>query len=133
MTSWQTKEREAWQCHAAGLNHVKQKQHGWMVSYPDPAKSYDVLIVANGHGAALLERETLELCAVWSLGGGLLPRISNAAVAMGAEWLSCYDAGLVQMYQECGWEVVSRDPFDPLYAPADWPGTCFPDYVTMRR
>lgn len=154
MTSWQLKEREAWQAHAAGLNRVKQKQYGWMVDLPNPAKSYDVIVVANGQGGALVERETLELCSVWSLGGGLLPRISRAAVEMGAEWLSCYDAGLVRMYEECGWVVTQRHPFDPLQAPADWPGNLCqnrlcsngylsacdcrssamtPDYVVMRR
>lgn len=113
-----------------GLAKVKANHpHAWMVGAPADNDKHTYL-VSNGRAGFVLADK--QLVGVWSLGGGLLPRIVTLARCVGAEWLSCYDAGLVQLYEKCGCTVTGRAAFDPAFAPADWPGNVFPDYVTMR-
>ncbi|AUZ94764.1 hypothetical protein HOR97_gp01 [Agrobacterium phage Atu_ph03] len=40
---------------------------------------------------------------------------------------------MVEQYERLGYKVHSRHPFNPAFAPADWPGIETPDYVVMRR
>ena len=112
-----------------GLRKAQAGQYGWMVDTPDTAK-YPPFLVQNGRAGFCMAGK--QLVGVWSSGGNRLPRIITLARAVGAEWLSCYDAGLVRLYEECGCVVTGRRPFNAELAPPNWPGTCFPDYVTMR-
>lgn len=122
--------QEVAKTYVEGLLRVKANHpHGWMVEQPD-VKAYPPFLVQNGRAGFCVAKT--QLVGVWSLGGGRLPRILNLARAVGAEWLSCYDAGLVALYEQSGCTVTGRAAFDPAFAPADWPGNVFPDYVTMR-
>lgn len=128
-----TKLLRAKQQFLSGLRYVKENHpHGWMTTEHPDYEKYEIGIVANGK-AGFAVSPNAELVSVWSLGGGMLPRIVNAAIYLGAEWLTCYDAGLVEQYEACGFEVQSKTPFNPAFAPADWPGFHTPDFVVMRR
>lgn len=129
-------ERAALKLFIQGLERTKLKPYGWCVDKLNTKAyetMYDIIVVDGGRGGCAIHKYNKELASVWSDGGGQLPRILRAAHAMGAERLSCYDTGLVQMYAEHGWMVVDRAAFDAQYAPDDWPGDCIPDYVTMVR
>ncbi len=83
------------------------------------------------YGFAVLHTE--ELVGVWSSGGNRLPTIIANAAKNGARTISCYDTGLVRLYERCGCTVVSRVPFLPSAAFEGWTENLHgkPDVVTL--
>ena len=92
----------------------------------------------DGRTGALLRDHhdgRIEVCGLFSDGpkgaGSVL--VEYLASEWGANYLECFDA-LEPVYWALGFEVTSRSPWNPEYAPADWDeslGT--PDYLTMHR
>ena len=58
----------------------------------------------------------------------------DAALALGADYLSCFDGKVRAFYEKCGFIEVSRTPWNEEYAPALWNYERFgqPDYIIMK-
>jgi hypothetical protein len=119
-----------------GLRRVHNlHQYGWAVdvlSQEVYEKARYLECFPGKYGFAVLHTD--ELVGVWSSGGNRLPTIiRSAADKGGAKTVSCYDTGLVRMYERAGCTVVSRVPFLPSAAFEGWTESLHgkPDVVTL--
>ena len=51
----------------------------------------------------------------------VLPDILKEAVKRGGYSLNCFDGYLTELYRKCGFEVVRRERFNPIFAPPNMP------------
>lgn len=118
-----------------GLDKTRdQHQYGWMLDrLNDNYYQHCQLVVHRGNYGFAVD-PCRELIGVWSHGGGYLETIVEQARKLGAERLTCYDAGLPAMYEKYGCKVIERAPFSEAFATDRWVPTVHgtPDYVTMK-
>lgn len=113
-----------------GLRKVRSNhQYGWAVDELQDYTDHTVLLVAGGWAGCAVSPEK-ELVSVWSLLPKTLPRIVAVAIHAGAEWLTCYDTGLVEKYSKLGFRETMRAAFDPDLG-SNVPAGIYPDFVRM--
>lgn len=114
---------------AAVSGRIKHHPYGWCLSPVRPIHEYAHIFCRADFGFAITNQG--ELCHVYSR-NNQLDRVMRMAGWLNAQWLDCYDTGLVQKYEAYGWTVSNREPFNHDLC-ADVPEGLTPDYVTMRR
>ena len=123
------------------VSHAKQT---------DPARYWSVSVPAAEHGTVIRlsspdgpvglavvtdagEIQGLHKCPQ-ATDKGVGARLTQLAVAAGADHLDCFDGPLVSMYQSCGFRETHRVTFDPSFAPPGWDESLHgrPDVVFME-
>ena len=97
------------------------------------------LLSADGKTGLLIHDHgdgRIEATALFNNGesGAGLQLLKNAIDNHGVNYVECFGPALPVMYGKLGFEVESKNSFDPQYAPTDWNYDKFgtPDYYTMR-